>query len=109
MRPGVCGYLRFYVLPRTTRTVLNVAAGRFTEQIMQEYENLLEDEIFRAGEAKGRLTTAMTVLTDMLIELNSLEIYYAKPIDKSKLPPQINELRKKVEIAKDLVRESLVK
>lgn len=76
---------------------------------MQEYENLLEDEIFRAGEAKGRLTTAMTVLTDMLIELNSLEIYYAKPIDKSKLPPQINELRKKVEIAKDLVRESLVK
>ena len=76
---------------------------------MQEYDNLLEDEIFRTGEAKGRLTTAMTILTDMLIELNSLEIYYAKPIDKAKVPSQINELRKKVDLVKDLVRESIVK
>lgn len=76
---------------------------------MQEYDNLLEDEIFRTGEAKGRLSTAMTILTDMLIELNSLEVYYAKPIDKSVTPPQINELRKKVDFVKELVRESLVK
>ena len=76
---------------------------------MQEYDNLLEDEIFRTGEARGRLSTAMTILTDMLIELNSLEIYYAKPIDKAKVPSQINEIRKKVDLVKDLVRESLVK
>lgn len=76
---------------------------------MQEYNNLLDDEIFRTGEAKGRLSTAMTILTDMLIELNSLEVYYAKPIDKSVTPPQINELRKKVDFVKELVRDSLVK
>jgi hypothetical protein len=76
---------------------------------MQEYDNLLEDEIFRTGEAKGRLSTAMTILTDMLIELNSLEVYYAKPIEKSKVPPQIDELRKKVDLVKSLVRESLIK
>ena len=75
---------------------------------MQEYDNLLEDEIFRAGEAKGRMTTAMTILTDMLIELNALEVYYQKPIDKSIAPPQINELRKKVEFVKELVRESVI-
>ena len=76
---------------------------------MQEYDNLLEDEIFRTGEAKGRLSTAMTILTDMLIELNSLEVYYQKPIDKSVAPKEINELRKKVDFVKELVRESLVK
>lgn len=76
---------------------------------MQEYDDLLEDEVFRTGEANGRLSTAMTILTDMLIELNSLEVYYHKPIDKSISPPQINELRKKVDFVKELVRESLVK
>jgi hypothetical protein len=74
---------------------------------MKQYERLLEDEVFKAGEKSGSLRTALTMLTDMLIELNALEIYYQKPASKSVVPPQIAELRKKVEGVKSLVQSSL--
>ena len=47
-----------------------------------DYKTLLEDQIFMKGNAEGRTSTALTVLTDMLIELNSLEVYYQKPSSK---------------------------
>jgi hypothetical protein len=74
---------------------------------MPQYSDLLEDEIFRSGERRGRLRTALTVLTDMLIELNALEIYYQKPVDKSVAPAEIAELRKKIAMIKDLVHDSI--
>ncbi len=74
---------------------------------MKEYRSLLEEEIFKAGESKGRLRTALTVLTDMLIELNALEIYYQKPVAKSINPPEIEALRKKLEMVKQLLHASV--
>jgi hypothetical protein len=74
---------------------------------MNEYKSLLEDELFRGGESKGRLRTALTVLTDMLIELNALEIYYQKPTMKSIVPAEIAALRKKIEAVKQLLQDSI--
>jgi hypothetical protein len=74
---------------------------------MNEYRALLEDELFRGGEAKGRLRTALTILTDMLIELNALEIYYQKPTVKSIVPAEIAALRTKIEIIKQLMQDSI--
>ncbi len=74
---------------------------------MNEYRALLEDELFRGGETKGRLRTALTVLTDMLIELNALEIYYQKPTVKSIVPAEIATLRTKIEIIKELMQDSI--
>ncbi len=74
---------------------------------MQEYQNLLEDELFRGGERKGRLRTALTILTDMLIELNALEIYYQKPTEKSVVPAEIAALREKIGAVKNLVHGSI--
>jgi hypothetical protein len=74
---------------------------------MSQYQDLLEDEIFRGGEQQGRLRTALTVLTDMLIELNSLEIYYQKPGAKSISPAEINLLRQKIETVKNLLHASM--
>jgi len=74
---------------------------------MSEYSDLLEDEIFKGGEQKGRLRTALTVLTDMLIELNSLEVFYQKPASKAITPPEIQSLRKKISVIKDLVHSSI--
>jgi len=79
----------------------------YSDQSVKEYHSLLEDEIFKAGESKGRLRTALTVLTDMLIELNSLEIYYQKPVAKSVSPPEIEALRKKLEMVKQLLHASV--
>ncbi len=72
-----------------------------------EYSRLLEDELFRGGETKGRLRTALTVLTDMLIELNALEIYYQKPTVKSIVPAEIAAMRTKIEMIKKLVQDSI--
>ncbi len=74
---------------------------------MNEYRALLENELFRGGEMKGRLRTALTVLTDMLIELNALEIYYQKPTMKSIVPAEIAALRKKIDAVKQLVQDSI--
>jgi hypothetical protein len=74
---------------------------------MNEYRALLEDELFRGGETKGRLRTALTILTDMLIELNALEIYYQKPTVKSIVPAEIAALRTKIEIIKQLMQDSI--
>ncbi|HEY3876039.1 MAG TPA: hypothetical protein VGM92_11220, partial [Candidatus Kapabacteria bacterium] len=71
------------------------------------YRALLEDELFRGGEVNGRLRTALTMLTDMLIELNALEIFYQKPSAKSIVPQEIESLRKKVEAIKELIQETL--
>ena len=74
---------------------------------MNTYKELLEDEIFKGGEQNGRIRTALTVLTDMLIELNALEIYYQKPVSKSITPPEITALRDKVQTVKSLLHSSI--
>jgi hypothetical protein len=74
---------------------------------MDEYRELLENESFRGGEQKGRLRTALTILTDMLIELNALEIYYQKPTPKTVAPSEIDALRKKISAVKNLVHASI--
>ena len=72
-----------------------------------EYSSLLEDELFRGGERKGRLRTALTILTDMLIELNALEIFYQKPSAKSIVPAEIQSMRAKIDAIKQLVQETI--
>ena len=74
---------------------------------MQEYHQLFEDEVFKAGPRKGGLRTALTILTDMLIELNALEIYYQKPGSKAVSPLEIATLRRKVEAVKSLLHDSI--
>lgn len=61
-----------------------------------DYKTLLEDQIFMKGESEGRIGTALTVLTDMLIDLNALDIYYQKPASKEISPREIKSLRKKI-------------
>lgn len=70
-----------------------------------EYEQELEDGIFRYGETKGRITTSLSILTDSLVELNALELYYQKPSSKSITPGEIETLRKKLTSIKELLRE----
>ena len=60
------------------------------------YSKLLEDEIFMKGDTEGRIGTALTILTDMLIDLNALELYYQKPSSKELSPREVGELRKKI-------------
>ena len=74
---------------------------------MREYHQLLEDEVFKSGPQKGNLRTALTILTDMLIELNALEIYYQKPGSKAVAPSEITTLRSKVEEIKQLLHDSM--
>ena len=74
---------------------------------MSEYAKLLDDQIFMKGESKGRVGTAITILTDMLIELNSLELYYQKPSTKSINPSEIAGLRTKINETKQLLYEAL--
>jgi len=75
--------------------------------MMEAYRDLLEDEEFKSGKQKGRLRTALTILTDMLIELNALEIYYQKPGAKSLSPSEIPALREKIEAVKNLLHSSM--
>jgi hypothetical protein len=60
------------------------------------YNQLLEDEIFMKGDAEGRIGTALTILTDMLIDLNALELFYQKPSSKELSPKEIENLRTKI-------------
>jgi hypothetical protein len=72
-----------------------------------KYNRLLEDEIFMKGELNGRLGTALSILTDMLIDLNALQIYYEKPSLKSVSPMVLTELRQKVDEAKEIIHDAL--
>ncbi len=63
---------------------------------MSEYKTLLEDQIFMKGESEGRIATALTMLTDMLIDLNALDVYYQKPSSKKITPREIESIRKKI-------------
>ena len=69
-----------------------------------DYKTLLEDQIFMKGDTEGRIGTALTILTDMLIELNSLEIYYQKPSSKELSPKEIGNLRKKIQDLKSILQ-----
>jgi hypothetical protein len=71
------------------------------------YEQELEDEIFRRGEQRGRVTTAISMLTDSLLMINALEIFYQKPSSKAVSPAQIAELRGNLDAIKELLRELL--
>jgi hypothetical protein len=70
------------------------------------YKTLLEDEIFMKGDTEGRISTALTMLTDMLIDLNALEIFYQKPSSKQLSPKEIERLRKKINDLKTILQES---
>lgn len=63
---------------------------------LMDYKTLLEDQIFMKGDTEGRIGTALTMLTDMLIDLNALDIYYQKPSSKQLSPKEIASLRKKI-------------
>ncbi len=63
--------------------------------------------MFMRGENRGRVSTAMTILTDMLIDLNALDIYYQKPSSKGVSPAVLGELRRKVDTAKELLHAIL--
>jgi hypothetical protein len=70
-----------------------------------QYERELDDEIFRSGEVKGRVTTSMSILTDSLLMLNALEVYYQKPSSKAVAPGELAELRANLSAVKELLRE----
>ncbi len=86
---------------------MEVGKITFSPNGTNAYRALLEEELFRGGETKGRLRTALTILTDMLIELNALEIYYQKPTVKSIVPAEIAAMRAKIETIKQLVHDSI--
>ena len=70
------------------------------------YKKLLENEIFMKGNTQGKIGTALTILTDMLIDLNGLEVYYQKPSSKEFSPKEINELRRKIIELKSILQEN---
>ena len=70
-----------------------------------QYKELLEDQIFMKGDAEGRVRTALTILTDMLIDLNALEVFYQKPSMKELSPKEIESLRKKIADLKSILQE----
>lgn len=47
------------------------------------------------------------MLTDSLLELNALEVYYQKPSSKAIAPGEIEKLRSKLTSIKDLLREAM--
>lgn len=71
------------------------------------YEEDLDDSIFRHGEVKGRIATSMSMLTDSLLALNALEVYYQKPVSKAVAPAEIDHLRTTLTSVKELLRQAL--
>lgn len=69
-----------------------------------DYKALLEDQIFMKGDSEGRIGTALTMLTDMLIDLNALDVYYQKPSSKELSPKEIESLRKKITDLKSILQ-----
>ncbi|HYM21157.1 MAG TPA: hypothetical protein VEW28_09165 [Candidatus Kapabacteria bacterium] len=59
------------------------------------------------GELNGRLGTTLSILTDMLIDLNALQIYYEKPSSKSISPALLGEIRNKIDAAKEIIHGAL--
>lgn len=72
-----------------------------------QYSEELDDQIFRHGEWKGRITTSLSMLTDALLELNALEVYYQKPSSKAVAPGEIDQLRVRLTAIKELLREAM--
>ena len=72
-----------------------------------QYDQELDDAIFRQGEMKGRLVTSISILTDSLLDLNALEVYYQKPASKAVNPAEIERLRARLTSIKELLREAI--
>ena len=71
----------------------------------EQYHQELEDGIFRFGELKGRVTTSLSILTDSLLMLNALQLYYQKPASKAISPSEIESLRSNLTSVKELLRQ----
>ena len=74
---------------------------------MKSFDEFLEDEVFKFGEQGGKMRAALSLLTDMLIDLNSLEVYYQKPTSKSVTPASLEALRTKISTVKGLIHDAL--
>lgn len=75
-------------------------------EIADQYKQQLDDAIFQFGESKGRIIASMSVLTDALLTLNALEVYYQKPVSKSVAPAEILQLRQNITAVKELLRQA---
>ncbi len=75
--------------------------------ISERYEQELDDAIFRYGDVRGRITTSMSMLTDSLLDLNALELYYQKPVSKAVAPSEIERIRGTLESIKELLRQTI--
>lgn len=76
--------------------------------IPDRYHDELDDALFRDGQVKGRITTSMSILTDSLLMLNALELYYQKPASKSISPAEIAHLRANLDGVKELLRQIVI-
>lgn len=74
---------------------------------MKNFNEFVEDEVFKFGEQGGKMRAALSVLTDMLIDLNSIEVYYQKPTSKSVTPASLGALRSKIGTVKGLIQDAL--
>jgi hypothetical protein len=67
------------------------------------YKELIENEIFKRGEIQGSASAAQSIMTDTLLELNSLSLFYQKPSSKSITPKEIESIRANIELVKGLL------
>jgi hypothetical protein len=74
---------------------------------MKSFDEFVEDEVFKFGEQGGKMRAALSVLTDMLIDLNSLEVFYQKPTSKAITPVSLSALRDKIGTVKGLLHDAL--
>ena len=74
---------------------------------MKSFDEFVEDEVFKFGEQGGKMRAAMSVLTDMLIDLNSLEVFYQKPTSKAVTPVSLAAIRDKIDTVKGLLHDAL--
>lgn len=74
---------------------------------MKTFDEFVDDEVFKFGEQSGKMRATLSLLTDMLIDLNSIEVYYQKPTSKSVTPATLTSLRQKIDKAKHLLQDAL--
>ena len=74
---------------------------------MKNFDEFVEDEVFKFGEQGGKMRAALSVLTDMLIDLNSLEVFYQKPTSKAVTPVSLAAIRDKIGAVKGLIHDAL--